>query len=207
MSNEEQQPDLYEHDDVGEDTGYDTDGCLNNEERRENSNNESDPITESSAEYRTDKLGRPHIKFPRTGPVLVYNRNGQFHSQTMEAHANDFLPLLTNAVQGGRSCITMVVDNGPDMNPTNYVNEYNLGNLWIDSKADMLVVTSYAAGQSAYNMIEHAWSPLSNRLTSVKLPAVLPDETKPPNKQTNLSAEERAKKEKNNARQRSKHAW
>ena len=56
----------------------------------------------------------------------MYNRNGQFHSQTMEAHANDFLPLLTNAVQGGRSCITMVVDNGPDMNPTIYVNEYNL---------------------------------------------------------------------------------
>ena len=59
-----------------------------------------------------------------------------------------------------------------------------------------MVVTSYAAGQSAYNMIEHAWSPLSNRLTSVKLPAVLPGETQPPNKQTNLSVEERTKKEK-----------
>ena len=56
----------------------------------------------------------------------------------------------------------------------------------MDSGADMLIVTSYAADQSAYNMIEHAWSPLSNRLTSVKLPAVLPGETKPPNKQTEL---------------------
>ena len=90
----------------------------------------------------------------------------------------------------------MVVDNGPDMNLTNYVNEYNLGNLWLDSGADMLIVTSYAAGQSAYNMIEHAWSPLSNRLTSVKLPEVLPGDTKPPNKQTELSAEERRSKEK-----------
>ena len=83
-------------------------------------------------------------------------------SQTMEAHANDFLPLLKSAVQDGRSCVTMVVDNGPDMNPTNYVNEYNLGKLWVDSKADLLVVTSYTAGQLAYNMIEHIWSPLSN---------------------------------------------
>ena len=182
MNNDERQADLYEHDNIGEDAGYDTDGCMNDEtgqeERQNNSEDKGNPIPRSSADLRTDKLGRAHVKFPRTGPVLVYNRNGQFHSQTMEAHANDFLPLLSSAVKAGRSCIVMVVDNGPDMNPTNYVNEYNLGNLWIDSGADMLLVTSYAAGQSAYNMIEHAWSPLSNRLTSVKLPAVLPKTTK-----------------------------
>ena len=87
------------------------------------------------------------------------------------------------------------MDNGPDRNPTNYVNEVHLGNLWFDSGADMITFTSYAAGQSAYNMIEHAWSPLSNRLTSVKLPATLPGEDKPPNKQV-LEKEEREEKEK-----------
>ena len=59
----------------------------------------------------------------------------------------------------------------------------------------MITFTSYTAGQSAYNMIEHAWSPLSNRLTSVKLPATLPGEDKPPNKQV-LEKEEREEKEK-----------
>ena len=59
----------------------------------------------------------------------------------------------------------------------------------------MIIVASYAAGQSAYNMIEHAGSPLSNRLTSVKLPVILDCEDKPPNKQSDLSDEERAQKE------------
>ena len=63
----------------------------------------------------------------------------------MEEHAIDFLPLLSNAVKRGRSCIVCVVDNRPDMNPTNYVNEFNLDKLWKDSGADMIIVTSYAA--------------------------------------------------------------
>ena len=149
----------------------------------------------SSIKYKVDKLGRKHIKYPRTGPVLVFNRNAQFHTQTMEAHANDFLPLLSTAVQRGRTCNGCVVDNGPEINPTYYVNEVHLGNLWFNSGANMITFTSYAAGQSAYNMIGHAWSPLSNRLTSVKLPATLPGEDKPPNKQV-LEKEEREEKEK-----------
>ena len=77
------------------------------------------------------------------GPILVFNRNAQFHSQTMEAHTSDFLPLFKKAVEKGRSCIVCVVDNGPDMNPTNHINEYNIGKLWEDAGADMIVVTSY----------------------------------------------------------------
>lgn len=144
--------DIYEHDNIEEDTGYDTDGCLvdttsqsDGREMLKEASQGTSMLENSKAEFRNDKLGRPHVKFPRTGPVLVYNRNGQFHSQTMESHANDFLPLLTNAVKGGRSCIVCVVDNGPDMNPSSYVNEFSLGNQK-DSGADMLVVTSFAAG-------------------------------------------------------------
>ena len=142
---------------------------------------------------KVDKFGRKHIKYPGTGPAIVFNRNAQFHTQTMEAHANDFLPLLSAAVQRGRTCIVCVVDNEPGMNLTNYVNEFQLGNLWFDSDADVITFTSYAAGQSAYNMIEHTWSPLSNRRTSVKLPPTLPGEDKPPKKQV-LENEERGEK-------------
>ena len=179
--------DIYEYDNVKVDTGYDTDACVvdvddalaSNEGKVEraddtmsiNSNiidkttnrscqNDVDFSNDaSSIKYKVDKLGRKHIKYPRTGPVLVFNRNAQFHTQTMEAHANDFLPLLSTAVQRGRTFIVCV------------------------------------AGQSAYNMIEHAWPPLSNRLTSVKLPATLHGEDKPPNKQV-LEKEEREEKEK-----------
>ena len=215
--------DIYEYDNVKVDTGYDTDACVvdvyddlasdeGKVERADDTMSINSNITDkttdrscqndvdfsndvSSIKYKVDKLGRQHIKYPRTGPVLVFNRNAQFHTQTMEAHANDFLPLLSTAVERGRTCIVCVVDNGPDMNPTNYVNEVHLGNLWFDSGADMITFTLYATGQSAYNMIEHAWSPLSNRLTSVKLPATLPGENKPPNKQV-LEKEEREEKEK-----------
>ena len=258
---------ISEFDNVKVDTGYDTDACVVDvdddlasddgkvgraDDTMSINSNITDKTTDwscqndvdfsndaSSTKYKEDKLGRKHIKYPRTGPVLLFNRNAQFHSQTMGTHANDFRPLLSPAVQRGRTCIVCVVDNvvvralfvlwttwsyvhclccgqwsyvhclccgqrgrtcivcivdnvvvralfvlwttwsyvhclccgqrgrtcivcvvdnGPNMNPTNYVNEVHLGNLWFDSCADMITSTSYAAGQSAYNMIEHARS-------------------------------------------------
>ena len=78
-----------------------------------------------------------------------------FHHQTMESHANDFLPLTGKAVKNGQTSIICVVDNGPDMNPTNYINGMYIGRLWLDSGAAIIGFTSYTAGQSAFNMIEH----------------------------------------------------
>ena len=50
----------------------------------------------------------------------------------------------------------------------------------------MLPCITYPAGRSAFNPIEHAWSPLSNALTGVTLPAILPGKDKPPNERTYL---------------------
>ena len=148
----------------------------------------------NEGDTKVDSLGRIHINYPRTGPVLVYNRDGIFHHQTMEGHANDFLPLFKASVSSGKTCIVFIVDNGPDMDPSNYVNEIYWGKHWRDSGADTIQCISYAAGQSAYNPIEHAWSRLSNCLTGVLLPVTLPDEELPPSKQ-NLSEEEREEKD------------
>ena len=131
--------DIYEYDNVKVDTGYDTNACVDVDddlasdegevERADDTMSINSNITDkttdrscqndvdfsndaSSIKYKVDKLGRKHIKYPRTGPVLVFNRNAQFHIQTMEAHANDFLPLLSTAVQSGRTCIVCVVGNG-----------------------------------------------------------------------------------------------
>ena len=71
---------------------------------------------------KVDKLGRMHVRYSRKGLVIVFNRNVQFHTQTMEAHANDSLPLLSAAVQRGCMCIVCAVKNGSDMNLTMQMN-------------------------------------------------------------------------------------
>ena len=70
------------------------------------------------------------------------------------------------------------------MNPTSYVNIFYLGRLWRDINLTKLTGIIYPAGRSAYNPIEHTWSPLSNRLTTVILPATLDGEDLPPCKQS-----------------------
>ena len=99
---------------------------------------------------------RKHIKFSRTGPVIIFNQNAMFLHQTMESHANCILPLMGKAVKNGWTCIICVVDNSPDKNQTKYINEMYVVRLWLDSGADIIGLTSYTAGQSAYNMIAHA---------------------------------------------------
>ena len=76
------------------------------------------------------------------------------------------------------------------MNPTSYLNIFYFGRLWRDIGLTKLTTITYPAGRSAYNPIEHTWSPLSNKLTGVVIPAVLDGEDLPPNKQTGLSKEE-----------------
>ena len=80
------------------------------------------------------------------------------------------------------------------MNPSGYINLIYWGRLWRDTDLTKLSCITYPAGRSAYNPIEHAWSPLSNALTGVILPATLDGEEKPPNKQ-NISIEQRRIKE------------
>ena len=87
------------------------------------------------------------------------------------------------------------VDNGPDWNLLNIVNEIYFCRVWRDSGLDILGIVSYAAKYSAYNNIEHAWSPMSRRLYSVVLPSVLEGEEEPPCKQADLTNNERVAKE------------
>ena len=98
------------------------------------------------------------------------------------------------AAKNGRTFLTVVGDNGPDMNPSGYINLLHWGRLWRNSNLTRLTCVTYPAGRSAFNPIEHAWSPLSNALTGVTLPVCLPGEDKPPNKQ-NLAPDELKVKE------------
>ena len=67
--------------------------------------------------------------------------------------------------------------------------------LWGDNRLDVLVATSYAARFSAFNPIEHLWSPLSKKLNGVTLSAVAPGDLKSPCQISGISNEERSQKE------------
>ena len=58
----------------------------------------------------------------------------------------------------------------------------------------MLLICSYAAHNSPYNLIKHLWSPLTKKLSSVRLSAVAPGDTKAPCN-TALKSDERKQKE------------
>ena len=142
-----------------------------------------------------DKYGRGHLKYPHTGPILVYLRNNIFHGSTCLEHVNDLFPICSNAVKDGKGVFIAFVDNGPDYNPTSVKNILLYGRLWKLSGLDVLCVGSHAAGESAYNDIEHGWALLSLRLTSVTLSATVEGEELPPCKNSKLSDQEKRAKE------------
>ena len=105
-------------------------------------------------------------------------------------------PILVTAKEKGKSLVGVIGDNGPDMDPTNYINIFYWGRLWRDTNVTRLSCISYPAGHSAFNPIGHAWSPLCNKFTSVTVSATLPGEDKPPHKEAGLTTDEISKKNK-----------
>ena len=109
---------------------------------------------------------------------------------------NDLHPILVAAKEKGKSFVEVIGDNGPDKDPTNYINIFYWGRLWRETNLTRLSCISYPSDHSAFNPIEHAWSPLSNKLTLFTLSATLLGEDKPPHKQTDLTTDEILKKNK-----------
>ena len=87
-----------------------------------------------------------------------------------------------------KGVVSLLVDGGPDFSPKHLINLLAYGRLWKDSNLDCLMVTTHAAGYSAYK-IEHAWSLLSRALAGVTLPNSLPGEL-PPEQKQGLSEDE-----------------
>ena len=63
------------------------------------------------------------------------------------------------------------------------------------SKLDVLGIISYATKYSAFNNVEHLWSPMSKKLSSVILPSVLNGDKDMSYKLTHLSKAELQEKE------------
>ena len=145
--------------------------------------------------YTVDKLGRNHFPRLKAGPSQIILRACKFHKSSGLTHVNDLLPILSAQVKDGKGIAFVKVDNGPDWNLSSLVNEVFFCRLWRRANLDILGIVSYAAKWSAYNNIEHLWSPMSKKLANVILPSVLPGDLKPPYQQTHLSAKEIKSKE------------
>ena len=91
----------------------------------------------------------------------------------------------------------IMADGDPGLfTPISVLNALYFFRLFKILKLNILSVFSYAARYSAFNCIEHLWSPLSNKLAGVQFCATLDDETQPPALQGGLSKDEQFEKEK-----------
>lgn len=103
--------------------------------------------------------------------------------------------MIETAVLNGKSVVISIVDGGPDWSTASLLNAFFYMRLWRDCDLDLLIITSFAARYSAYNPIEHLWSPLSKKLSSVRLSAVDDGDQQPPCRTSGLSDTERREKE------------
>ena len=149
----------------------------------------SDTTTAACGEFSVDKLGQQRYRTLCTGPGYVYIQCAKFHSSTCQIHANDMLPQLKAVVEEGRTAVVIIVDGGPDWSPGSLLNNLFFFCLWRDAGLDILVVCSYAARFSAYNPIEHLWSP-SKKLCGVQFSSKASGDTKPPSQMSGLTTEE-----------------
>lgn len=125
---------------------------------------------------KRDSGERLYFVSPRTGRLFVRNRAARFHKATAETHANDLTDILSNIVlPSGKTGVCLLVDGGPNYSVKSALTVLYFGRLWRDL-LDFLMLVTHAPGDSAFNDIERAWSPLSRLLTGVTLPITLPDE-------------------------------
>ena len=124
----------------------------------------------------TDKLGRKHHPRLAAGPSMIVLRACKFQTSSAETHVNDMLPLLKGQVEAGKGVAFIKVDNGSDWNLLSTINELFFCRLWKHSGLDVLGIVSYAAKWSAYNNVEHLWSPASRLLANLILQSILEGE-------------------------------
>lgn len=103
--------------------------------------------------------------------------------------------------------LILTVDGGPDWSTNSLVNALFYMRLWRDNNLDVLVATSFAACFSAFNPIEHLWSPLSKKLDGVTSSAVAPgDSSLPPKPKESVMKREARKKQRSLTEQSTNYA-
>ncbi|XP_071484830.1 uncharacterized protein [Diadema antillarum] len=97
--------------------------------------------------FTVDTLGRIHYVTPGNGRATVVLRSP--HSpNNVASHLNDLVHHLRipARVAEGRRLLVLLVDGGPDFNPSHGVNELHYGRFFRDMNLDCFIVTSYCPG-------------------------------------------------------------
>ena len=145
-----------------------------------------------------DRWDRPRQPVQTCGQLHTFLRAPIFHPTTIATHLLNVWNVLLGCFLAGQPeplGLLINVDGGPDLTPDSDVNLVMWGRLWLSSGCLVFIVSTHAAGLSALNSIEHAWSPLSKSLTSKQFPSTLEDEDVPPVAQKRLLHLERRAKE------------
>ena len=85
------------------------------------------PLVRRTSEIQLHKLHRMHDLCPHTGPVHVFNRAAKFHSSTSVAHASDLRSIIDETWSAQKPVLTLIVDGGPDQNPSHIANFLSYG--------------------------------------------------------------------------------
>jgi hypothetical protein len=120
-----------------------------------------------------DTLKRLHVLTPHTGFLKVVSRAVRYHPSTPMTHANDLHDLLKDDV----AFVMAIVDGGSDWSVKSLITLLFMGRLWRDKNLDGLILTSFCAGLSAFNPIEHFWAVLSRSLSGATLEAIADGDT------------------------------
>lgn len=144
-----------------------------------------------------DNLGRLHLSTPYSGPARVFVRSSKYDGTTVVSHISDIHKIISSDKDLKEKPVLMLMaDGGPDFTPMSVLNTFYFYRLFKALELDILTVFTYAARYSAFNCIEHLWSPLSKKLAGVQFSATVEDQAKPPCYQAGLSAADLYKQEK-----------
>jgi len=119
----------------------------------------------------SDKVGRPKVKWPRSGSL-----NMQVHScrsvETTNIMHTSFLKKMIKREMRTKQVmnVVLIADGGPDWSVKGVGNLMSLGMLWKELQLDTLTVQCYAPGMSRFNPIERLWSFLNAKIVTVTLP-------------------------------------
>ena len=136
-------------------------------------------VSEHRLKY--DNVGRLHLDTPYSGHSHLRLRSHKYNSTSIATHVTDLFEILKD-VQ--KSVFFFLTDGGPDFNPSHMANALFYYRLFKKLDADMLAVMTYAARCSAFNCIEHLWSPRSNDLSGVVFSPLADGDTRPPCQQS-----------------------
>ena len=151
----------------------------------------SEFIKPSSGEIH-DKIGRGHLKTPHSGSIHLRLRSTKYHGSSIATRVNDLYNIISN---NQKPALMIHTDGGPDYTPAGVVNTLFYYRLFKELNLDFLSVATYPSRYSAFNPIEHLWSPLSDMLAGAVFSPKLDGDTKPPCQPNQLSPDELREKE------------